>query len=163
MQRMAPGVLRNDVQIVGGLRIAQHTDHCIGQRRIGRIVDGKFKEGGGDAGVFVVGGNQGIKGALVSPARKLIIVKGESANGYSPRKSTCGKWGSPVRYSRRGPQPKVSQLRSRKFALIGRLQIAVQNACGDDLAFCLRSSGPFSSARMAKWEKPLTLPLLGRL
>ncbi len=42
------------------------------------------------------------------------------------------------------------------FALIGRLQVAVQDAGIEQTA--LRRS-----ALMAKWEKPLTLPLLGRL
>ena len=77
------------------------------------------------------------------------------ATGKVPSNSTSAKCGRPPREARVGPKPKLCSQVERRLPDSG----PVRSPCRTRAS----TTSPPRSAFTAKWLKPLTLPLLGRL
>ena len=100
-------------------------------------------------------GMKGLKARRVTVPGNVSSRKVSVATGKVPSNATSAKWGRPPRDARVGPKPKLCSQVERRLPESG----PVRSPCSTRAS----TTSPARSALTAKWLKPFTLPLLGRL
>ena len=146
MEGVAPGVLLDFVQVCGGQGVGEHADDGVGEIGGGGIGDAEFEEGGGDSGVVFVGGDEGVEGGHPDLAGEGFVPVGELGEWELAAEVDALEVGQAGQVFAAGAPAECAEGRGDELALIGRVQVAVEDAGVGHLAVIFGADGEVGEA-----------------
>ena len=143
------------VDIVRGERIPERAGDGVGDGLLRGVLDFDLEEGGREAGVLFIEGDEGVEGGHAEAAGELPLGEGEGGERELAAELHIPEVRHPCQVLASRPEAEANVLAGLARAVIGRGQVAVEDACVEHLAARLGLNGEVGEAVRAALVRPV--------
>jgi len=143
---MAPRVGFNRVEVGGGKGVGEYAGDGVGVIGGGGIGYAEFEEGGGDTGVVLVGGDEGIEGGQLELAGEGVVAVRELGYGELTAEVDALEVGEAGQVFAAGAPAECAESGRDELSLVGGVQVAVEDAGVGDFAVVFGADGEVGEA-----------------